>query len=64
MKAIVIDEADLFFLDKDNNLIWESKSQSTSSSRLNRANLLEKGGSCVLEITDKDNNLIWSTQKV
>ena len=63
-KVVLRPDGNFVLLDKDNNLIWESKSQSTSSSRLNRANLLEKGGSCVLEITDKDNNLIWSTQKV
>lgn len=62
-KVVLRPDGNFVLLDKDNNLIWESKSQSTSSSRLNRANLLEKGGSCVLEITDKDNNLIWSTQK-
>jgi len=62
-KVVLRPDGNFVLLDKDNNLVWESKSQSTSSSRLNRANLLEKGGSCVLEVTDKDNKLIWSTQK-
>lgn len=60
-KMILREDGNLVLIDKNSQIVWESKSQSASSSKLNRANLLQKGNSCVLEITDKDNKLIWST---
>ena len=63
-KLILQEDGNLVLSDKNSQIIWESKSRSSSSSRLNRANLLERSGSCVLDITDKDNKLITSIPKV
>ena len=46
---------------RTNTKVWESGARGTSNSKLYKANLLDKSGKCVLEITDKDNKFIWRT---
>jgi hypothetical protein len=61
--TILQENGNLVVIDKNSKIVWQSGSLAQTSSKLHRANLLERSGSCILEITDKDNNPIWSSQQ-
>lgn len=54
-------DGNMVLQDKNSQTIWESGARGTSNSKLYRANLLDKNGKCVLEITDKDDKFVWRT---
>jgi hypothetical protein len=60
-KVVLNLDGNMVLQDKDSKTIWESGARGTSNSRLYRANLLDKSGKCVLEITDKDGKFVWSS---
>lgn len=60
-KVILKTDGNLVLEDKDKNTIWESGSRGLTISKLYKANLLDKNGKCVLEITERDGKLVWSS---
>lgn len=60
--TVLKEDGNLVVIDKNSNIVWQSRSRAQTSSKLHRVNLLERSGTCMLEITDKDNNPIWSTK--
>ena len=60
-KVVLKTDGNLIIADKDEKSIWESGSRGSGISQLYRANLLDKSGKCVLEITDKNGQFVWST---
>jgi hypothetical protein len=61
-KLLVQTDGTLAVADKDDKTIWNSGVKGPdSSSKLYRANLLQKAGKCVVEVTDKTNKPVWSS---
>jgi hypothetical protein len=60
-KVILKTDGNLVLEDKDNKPIWESGVRGENMSKLYRANLLDKSGKCVLEITDRNGKFVWQT---
>lgn len=60
-KVVLNTDGNLIVQDKDSATIWQSGARGINTSRLYRANLLDKSGKCVLEIRDKDGTFVWET---
>jgi len=60
-QVVLQTDGNMILQDKESKTIWESGARGTSNSKLYRANLLDKSGKCILEITDKDNKFVWRT---